>query len=303
MLTQEDFAARFAGVDRVVAVPERFKLRLGIGENAYASLRIKKTLREFWDVGGMAATGAGVAASPTVASTFFASTATGGVMGWLGLGAAAATPVGWVVAAAVASGGAYWGVTRMMGSFSGSRVQVIPKFLNTPMDLLAASLFDLIGALAARISAIDGQIDETERAVIVEHFVADWGMDRAYVTRALAMLYEMVERTPVKDLARALASFQMDNPDCNPTAMQTELMQFLRSVAEADGRLDEREELALDAIERVLREERDIGFKKAGNSIVGWAKGATSSMGDLATKLPTLPWRDETKAKISHNGD
>lgn len=289
MLTQEDFAARFAGVDQVVAIPERFKLRLGIGEDAYASLRIKKTLQEFWDVGGMAATGAGVAASSTVASTFFASTATGGIMGWLGLGAAAATPVGWVVAAAVASGGAYWGVTRAMGSFSGSRVQVIPKFLNTPMDLLAASLFDLVGALAARISAIDGQIDEVERRVIIEHFVSDWGLDRAYVSQALPMLYEAVDQARVKDLARALASFQLENPDCNPAAMQAELMQFLRDVANADQRLDEREELALEAIEIVLRQETELSFKKAGNRLASWAKVASSTIGDLAARFPTAP--------------
>ena len=291
MMTQEDFATRFAGVDQVVAIPERFKLRLGIGEDAYASLRIKKTLQEFWDVGGMATTGAGVAASSTVASTFFASTATGGIMGWLGLGAAAATPVGWVVAAAVASGGAYWGVTRAMGSFSGSRVQVIPKFLNTPMDLLAASLFDLVGALAARISAIDGLIDEAERTVIIEHFVTDWGLDRAYVTQALHMLYETIDQAKVKDLARALASFQLENPDCNPVAMQGELMQFLRDVANADQRLDEREELALEAIEQVLREEAELSFKKAGNRVAGWAKDASSTIGDLAAKLPIRPSR------------
>jgi len=291
MVTQEDFAARFAGVDQVVAIPERFKLRLGIGEDAYASLRIKKTLQEFWDVGGMAATGAGVAASSTVASTFFASTATGGVMGWLGLGAAAATPVGWVVAAAVASGGAYWGLTRAIGSFSGSRVQVIPKFLNTPMDLLAASLFDLVGTLAARISAIDGQIDEIEQAVIIEHFVTDWGLDRAYVSQALPMLYETIDQARVKDLARALASFQLENPDCNPAAMRAELMQFLRDVANADQRLDEREELALEAVEQVLREETELSFKRAGNRVAGWAKGASSTIGDLTAKLPTLPRR------------
>jgi len=293
MLSKEDFAARFAGVDQVVAIPERFKLRLGIGEDAYASLRIKKTLQDFWDVGGIAATGAGVAASSTVASTFFASTATGGIIGWLGLGAAAATPVGWVVAAAVASGGAYWGVTRAISSFSGSRVQVIPKFLNSPMDLLAASLFDLVGALAARVSAVDGQINEAERAVIVEYFVADWGLDRSYVTQALTMLYETADQARVKDLARAIAWFQIHNPDCNPAAMQAELLRFLRDVAEADGQLDELEELALEAIERVLREETELSFKNAGSRVAHWAKGTTSAIGDLVNNLPGLPRKDE----------
>lgn len=289
MITQSDFEDRFEQVDQVVAVPERFKVRLGIGENAYASLRIKNKLREFWDVGGMAATGAGVAASSTVANTFFASTATGGVLGWLGLGAAAATPLGWVVAAAVASGGAYWGVTRAISGFAESRVQVIPKFLNTPMDLLAASLFDLIGALAARISMIDGNVDERERSYIIEHFIADWGLDRAYVTQALALIYDTAHEGRVKDLAKALASFQVENPDCNPAAMRSELIQFLRELAAVDGYVHELEELAIDAIERVLLEETEVSFRMAGNRIVGWAKDASGTVGGLTMKFSALP--------------
>lgn len=288
MQTPEQLLARFGEVERVVAVPERFKLRLGIGEDAYASLRIKKTLQAFWDVGGVAATGASVAASSTVASTFFASTATGGVLGWLGFGVAAATPVGWVVAAAVASGGAYWGVTRAIGSFSGSRVEVIPKFLNTPMDLLAISLCDLIGALAARVSAIDGQVVEAERTAIIDHFVADWGLDRAYVTQALVLLYETVDHGRVKELARALMSFQRDNPDCNPTAMHAELRHFLVDVAYADDSFDEREELAIDAVERILREETALGLSKAGNHIARLAKNTSAAIGDVTAKLTSL---------------
>ena len=34
----------FASIDRVVADPVRFKLRLGIGEEAYASLRLKNNI-------------------------------------------------------------------------------------------------------------------------------------------------------------------------------------------------------------------------------------------------------------------
>ncbi|MFO1255224.1 MAG: TerB family tellurite resistance protein [Sphingomonadaceae bacterium] len=283
-----DPSARFAGVDRVVADPLRFKLRLGIGEDAYATLRLRKTLQELWDVGGMAATGATAAASPLVATTFFSSTATGGLLSLLGLGTAAATPVGWVAAAAVASGGAYYGVTRLARSWTGACVDTIPKFLNTPIDLLAASLLDLVGALALRVAAIDGQIAETERAAIERHFVADWGLDPGYVSAALDLITRSVEQGRVKDLARALASFQAENPDCNPAAMQAELMQFLRDVVAADGMIDEHEELALDAIERVLREETEFSFTRAGRQLAGWTRDAAGSVAGLAGRLPKL---------------
>jgi len=57
--------AKFSGVKQVVADPLRFKLRLGIGQDAYAALRLKKHLQELWDTGGMAATGAALAAAPS----------------------------------------------------------------------------------------------------------------------------------------------------------------------------------------------------------------------------------------------
>lgn len=274
----------FDDVTCVVADPLRFKLRLGIGEDAYTSLRIKKSLVEIWDVGGMAATGATVAASPVVASTFFAST--GGFLSALGLGAAAATPIGWVAAAAVVSGAAYMGVTRLTRSYVGNRVDVIPHFLNTPMDLLAASLFDLIAGLASRIAVIDGKIEQVETDAIKRHFVEEWGLDARYVDKALELIVQGVHAARIKDLAKALASFQDQNPDCNPQAMQAELMAFLKDVGEADGRLDEREELALDAVARIFDEENAFSLQKTGRAVAGWAKEAADAAGAIANKLP-----------------
>lgn len=274
----------FDDVTCVVADPLRFKLRLGIGEDVYTSLRIKKSLVEIWDVGGMAATGATVAASPVVASTFFAST--GGFLSALGLGAAAATPIGWVAAAAVVSGAAYMGVTRLTRSYVGNRVDVIPHFLNTPMDLLAASLFDLIAALACRIAVIDGKIEQVEADAIKRHFVEEWGLDARYVDKALELIVQGVHAARVKDLAKALASFQDQNPDCNPKAMQAEMIAFLNDVCEADGRLDEREELALDAVARIFEEANAFSLQKTGRALVGWAKEAADAAGAVANKLP-----------------
>lgn len=150
--------AGFSEIDRVVADPLRFKLKLGIGEDAYASLRIKKNLTNLWDLVGWGGTGATVAASPMVASAFFVPK---GFIALLGFGTAV-TPVGWVVAAAVTSAGAYYGVTRLFGGYEGSRVDKIPKFINTPLDVLGAALFDLMGGLAIRVAYIDGRIDERE---------------------------------------------------------------------------------------------------------------------------------------------
>lgn len=250
--------------------------------------RVKKHLGDAWEVGGAAATGAGVAAAPIVASTFFASTASGGILSLVGLGAAAATPVGWIIAAAFASGGAYFGVTRAARKFAGSRVETIPKFINTPLDLLGATLFDLIGALAARLATIDGHVDASEKAMIAAHFIRDWGLDENYVARALEVILAESGEGRVKALARALAQFQSGNPDCNEAAMQSELLSFLREVAEADGMLDEREELALEAIAAVFKQEAEMTLAKAGRGAGKLVSAAADTIGSvIRRKVPT----------------
>ncbi len=252
----EETLANFDGVEQVVADDLRFKLRLGIGDDAYKSIKFGKHLYKVWDIGGVAATGGAVASSATVASTFFAG---GGFLSALGLGAAAVTPLGWVAAAAVATGGTYYGVTRLLSSYSGSRVQTIPAFINTPIDELGISLLDLIGTLAVKIAAIDGNFATEERTAIENYFVKDWGYDPAYVTPAIDLLIENSGRQSLREAAAVLAQFKRSSPDCNYAAMHKELIGFLREVAEADHSIDEREELAIEKIDMILADAGNLG--------------------------------------------
>jgi uncharacterized tellurite resistance protein B-like protein len=100
-----------------------------------------------------------------------------------------------------------------------------------------------------RLAHIGGRFDETERAAIVGIFVEDWGYDPAYVDQALTVLAAGRRQQDVKEIAQALAEFQIANPDCNPAAMRAEMIGLLRRIAEADGTVDEREDLAIEAVE------------------------------------------------------
>jgi len=236
-------------LELVVRDGNKFKIRLGIGEDAYQSLKLAKGLQTLWDVKGAAGAGAAAAASPVVAGTFFSS---GGLLSALGWGAAATTPVGWVVAAAVASGGAYYGVMSLAGKYTSSRVEKIPKFLNTPIDLLGATLFDLIGGLALKVAILSNDIDEVERDSLVDYFVEVWGIDKEYIRQSLPILEDQVRGRNLKEMVKALVEFQLDNPDCNPEAMKKDILELLNEIVIADGEIDEREELALGAVESEL---------------------------------------------------
>ncbi|MBR7799006.1 TerB family tellurite resistance protein [Undibacterium fentianense] len=237
-------------VKQVISDELRFKSKLAIGENAYASLKLKNRLADFWEVGGVAMTGAAVAQSTVVASTFFAPT---GLAALFGIGAAV-TPVGWIVAAAVLSGGTVVGIRRWVSKQTGDRVSVIPKFINSPIDVLAIDLFELIASLSLKVAEVDGRISDDERSFIRSYFVSAWGYDCRYVEASLSVIEENLSQLEMAKLAQTFAEFSKANPDCNYQEMTKDVLALIQDIIEADSIIYEHEELALREIQQIFEE-------------------------------------------------
>lgn len=282
-MTANRSVVAFEGVTRVVAEPLRFKAKLAIGENAYASLRMINRTREIWDVLGAAGGGAALAKAAA-----------------MGLGAAA-TPVGWIAIAALASGGACYGLYRWLGNTKGERVIEIPKFLNTPLDTLGLALFDLIAPLALRLAAVDGEIEPAERAALLAHLVDEWGLDAGFVARAVAQIEPGVARGSVPEMAAELSAFLHANPDCNHAAIAADLSDFLRRLLEAGGPLTEAEEQSLALAMKLLLQAPDTPLSKAWDSARSGTGKAAEQLGQTAKEAAAwarerLPTPEELQA-------
>ncbi len=267
----------FAGVGEVVAEPVKFKLQLAIGEDAYTSLRVKKVVFEVWDTLGAAGSAAALAKSSVVASTFFPST---GLLSVIGIGTAT-TPVGWVVGAAVVTGGAWIGITRYLRGQTDARAKVIPEFINTPLDVIGLALFDLMAPLALKVAYVDGAIDQSEMEKIAHWFVRQWGYDPTFVQKGLAFFETRLDEIQITDVATALARYKRESPDCNYRSMSQEVLRFLREVMEADGIIDEREELAIERISRIFEEEARM---QLGRKLLGSAATAGDVVAEGASR-------------------
>ena len=264
--------ANFDDVDSVIEVPERFKIKLGIGEDAYSSLRMKKNLGQVFkatDAAGAAATGAGIAGSTAVASTFFSAPT---FLGIIGIGAAV-TPIGWIIAAGAASSIAYLGISRYLTQGKDSKVHVIPKWINTPMDVLAIGLFDFMAPLGFKVASADGTVATEEKKYIFDHFVNDWGYSKSFLDSAIQDVLTNLDKYKIIELTENLADFKKKNPDCNYDFMAEELKNFLNGIVMSDGRIDDQEMVTIKAIESILDKEKPNLVRKVKSQAEDFWKG------------------------------
>ena len=254
----------FDDIEIIVSEPLNFKAKLAIGEDAYAALKLKNAAIQVWDVAGVATTAAVVAKSSVVATTFFAPS---GFLALLGIGAAV-TPVGWVIAASVITGGTWVGITRYLKKSSDSRVTVIPKFINTPLDVLALSLFDLLAPLALKVASAEGGIDDAKQTLILDYFVKEWGFDPDFVSEGMKYTESKLSEFSIDELAQALAEFASKNRDCNFKMMSQEILGFLRNIVNSEGQTDNREAKAVDKIEATFKKASNFSLRKKAQT--GW---------------------------------
>lgn len=253
----------FPGVTRVVGEDIKFLGKLGIGEAAYGSLIAARHVGDIVAIGGSATMAATVASSGLVASTFFG----GGWLAALGLAGAAATPAGWVLGAAVVCAGAHYGVLRLFDAYRKSRVDSIPRFINTPLDLLGAALVDLIGALALKIAKVDGQVDHRELAHIRAYFIEEWGIDPDYLDAAIPVLLDGLDKLTLDEMAHELRSYLVKSPDCDVEAIVARTIELVSELIEIDGVIIEAERDAMRRVVHTLKTGRSL---KSNPVIGGW---------------------------------
>ena len=127
-------------------------------------------------------------------------------------------------------------------------------------------------------------IDPSERTVISEYFIEEWGYDRAYIEAASSVLEAGIQKSTLVEMATQLAIFVKNNPDCNFGALQKELHDLLTEIAEADGKVDEREEMAIERINNAMAK-HDSFFASAERTVSESAALAGAVMSNSAEAL------------------
>ena len=225
--------ANFDDDSLVISNPDAFKKKLGIGEDAFASLRRKKNLDKYMD---------GILAGTLGAGILFVGTL---------------TPIGWVIAGGVGVGYIYSRI-RNRSSTKKKKVDVIPKYINTPMDALADGLLNFWAPLCLKIAFSDRMISKAERKLINDYFVIEWGYSDSFVSRKLHNIEKNLSKFDIEEHTEKLIEFKKENVDCNFDFMADELKQFLNRVLQANDIIDDQGLIIVKWIEERLDLEKGI---------------------------------------------
>ena len=243
--------------EEVIAHALVFKGRLGIGEEAYKFLKLSKNLSTFIHTLLTGVAASGTAASSVVAGALFPATGFGSALAAIGLGAGAVTPIGWVVGAGFAIGGIYLGMRKLLDNKKDKMVDVmvdvIPKHINTPLDLIGEALLRLMLPLSLKIASADGQIIDSEVEAIADHYEKDWGYSRDFVIKTAEEIKEDVENISYEEFAKSLSDYCDKNSDCNRGTITDFLLDHLEEILEIEDEGDSaRKTREFESLKKIL---------------------------------------------------
>jgi len=239
---------------RILANELAFKSKLAIGEDAFATLKLKHKIMSAWDTAGAAASVGGLAASKTVATTFFGSF-------WTTAGiTTATTPVGWIIGASLIGGAAWIGFSRFIQTDT-DKIIVIPKYINTPLDVLATSLFDMLSLYSLHIAHRDGQITQNQEQIIKDNFIEHWGYDKAFVDENLIFISQQLSQTEFQEVVTSLAIFLDKNPDCNYREMTRDLIHLAEQLSEDNLAMPHHNLQLMRLVKRTFKQQTDVKSK------------------------------------------
>lgn len=257
-LDQQDWQQKFSELNIKSPLQDslNFKAQLEIGEKAYTLLRLKTLSEDVWDSAGVGFAGAKVA-STLGASGFFGTT---GILGLLGIGTAA-TPLTVIIAAGVVSGLGWRLFRGYLRSISEDKIITIPKYLNTPLDILAVGIFDLLATLSLKVAKADGMINSSEFDKIVANFVTQWGYDKQFVEAGIAYFYVELDKYDTEKTAQEFAVYLRENPDCNFKAISKGTTSFLEDLASVEDFGYEKKQKEIQKIKEIFATENS-NFEK-----------------------------------------
>lgn len=232
----------------------RFKRALGIGKKAYKLLSAQENLGIcLHALATGTAVGGGSAIYYISSLGFWAKIAT-----TVGL---ATVPVLMFVATGVSAGAIYIGGQQFISKVITKGTDEIPKFINTPLDVIATALIEVMLPISLKVYHADGEISEPEEGEVTDFFCDHWGYSPEFV-KCMSDWYSPRLNDVSYDLfANGFIDYCKENPDCNSKRMKKRFLEHLVDIVKSDGIIHPKEQAEIDKIRLLVDGENTRRFR------------------------------------------
>ena len=235
----------------LVVDPDKFKAKLNIGFKAFSYLSKAENLTDFAGAIAAGVTGSGLAIFSWYGSLGVFAKA-GLLVGVVG------APVGLIAVSGAAAASVTLGTTWLIKGARKKLVKEIPSYINTPLDILGASILDLLASALVIVAKSDSDFSESEQLAICDYFHKQWGMDLGIVELRVSVLRDLDPTELISQFEMTL-SYLNESKDVDSKALNAELIGIASQIAQIDGMFDEREQQAILDLEVLLSDR--VGWK------------------------------------------
>lgn len=243
MSINEELSDLFADIQAVIDDDFKFKKKLAIGDEHFKYMSNAKNLADFGEslLGGIAIGGVTSAAWYTGLGFGGKALLTVGLI---------SQPIGWVVGAAALGAAGIFGFKKIKDNYikkaEDELVTKVPKFLNTPLDLLGLSIATLMLPVSVKMAHADGHFCHIERSQILKYFVDEWGYNPEFIEKLIQAQETKMAGFSYKNYAKTLKSVCGKTSEFKTDQMTEEILDFQRQIILMDGEIhsDEEKELA-----------------------------------------------------------
>lgn len=231
-------------IESVVRDSERFRKKLNIGADAFQYLSNAENLGAFTTAITSGAGISGIAYAGWISSM--------GMLGQIGLAVGfISTPAGWIAAAGVLGTTTIFLTRWLFHSLKKGAVTEVPNFINSPLDILASSICDLICPILLKIAYADRNFCEQERTKILNYFISEWGINPDYVDSLLSYDESHLSEFNWDTLKKTLLSIEKSG-DIKYASTAREIIFITEEVIRSDGTVHEYELRELKKLETAL---------------------------------------------------
>lgn len=222
-----------------------FKHKLNIGEKDYKYLNNAKNLQEFTEIliGGLTAAGIAYGGFLVTLST----------LGQIGLAIGfVSTPIGWITLAGLGGAGLMYGSKKVLKKADKASFDKIPKYISTPLDILADNLMNLFLPIVIKISLLDGKFDPEEKTAIISYLAINWGYNRNYVKEKLDATYKNQSKFNYADIKKSLNIITKGTNGLDYNDIKLEITKMVTEVINSVNKSTSRKEEELKILKKLL---------------------------------------------------